>query len=62
VAKDNPQTSDEWHAIYSRLDELIAETKAIQARVNEAVADNRRRDQQRVSPKSRTTQRARHER
>jgi hypothetical protein len=59
---DQIKTVAELRALYERLDELVAEVRTMQAQVSKALDENRRRDQQRVTPETRTTQRARHNR
>ena len=51
-------SADAVARLYDRLEQLVQEAQAIQARVTAAAADNQSRDAQRVTPERRTHRRA----
>jgi len=52
-------TADELKALYRRLDRLVDEVTEMQNTIGNALIDNRQRDQRRVTPERRTSQRTR---
>jgi hypothetical protein len=52
---DSPRllTPDQLQVLYFKLDELIAEARSLRENVGQALVENRRADQQRVTPERR---------